>query len=142
MSTLRLTFTATDHACSFLFFVFLVLPIKLIDLSLTFFSEYGLFFVQAQQLFSHNHRSSCVQECFHSITRLYPELMTSSTTYIQLPALSDVRKRQSSTRPDFLFWLPFMLGWILDTFKKVGNYFYFLRPKIDLLFKYDNAQAR
>lgn len=37
-STLGLTSTATDHACSFLFFVFLVLPIKLIDLNLTFFS--------------------------------------------------------------------------------------------------------
>lgn len=104
-----MTFTATDHACSFLFFVFLVLPVKLLDLNLAFFSECDEVFVHAQLLFSHNHQSSCVQECFHSITRLYLELMISSTSYIQLPELSDIRTRQSSTRSDFLLWLPFML---------------------------------
>lgn len=72
------------------------------------FSKCGVFFVHARLLLSHNHQSSCVQECFHSITRLYPELMISSTTYIQLPALSDVRTRQSSTRP---FCCGFLLCW-------------------------------
>lgn len=70
-------------------------------------------------LFTQSSKFLFCAQAFHSITRLYPELMVSSTTYIQLLALPDIRTRQPSTRLDFLSWLPFMLRWILDILKKV-----------------------
>lgn len=94
-STLGLTFTATDHACSFEGgFSFRILSaVQQADISPSqAISECSLFFIPAQLLFSHSPQSSCscVQELFCSITRLYPKLIVSSTTYIQLLALSDL----------------------------------------------------
>ena len=89
-----MTFTATDHACSFeQGFLHTLSAVKQADVSQSHtISECSLFFVHAQLLFLHSPQSSCscVQELFCSITRLYPELMVSGTTYIQLLALSDL----------------------------------------------------
>lgn len=86
---LGLTFTATDRACSFeqgFLFVFLVLSSKLMYFNLT------LFLNVVCSLFMPSYYFLTVLKVpgLVSITRLYPEIVFSSTAYIQLLVLSDL----------------------------------------------------
>lgn len=145
-STLGLTFTDIDDACSFeqgFLLAFLVLSSKLMCLSHAV-SECSLFFVQAQLFFSHSPQSSCscAQELFCSITRLYPELMASSSSYVQ--HCQTYAYEQEGCVLCLAFHCGFLLcsGEFLIFLRKVGNDFCFLRPKLYILLKCDYAQLQ
>jgi len=140
---LGLTFTATDHACSFERGLSAVKQAHVSQSHAV--SEYSLFFVHAQLFFSRSPQSSCscVQELFCSITGLYPELLVSSTTYIQVLALSDLSYINKKA-----VYLAFCCGFLLCSgefsifLRKVGKDFCFLRLKLYVLLKCDYTQAR
>lgn len=89
-----------------------------------------LFFVHAQLFIARSPQSpcSCVQELFHSIIMLYPELVTFSVQIIlsfYYCQTCTIRTWRLSTLPAFLLRLPFMARWILGIFKKGRKWFLF-----------------
>lgn len=138
---LGLTFTATDHTCSFLFFVLSASNQADRSQSHIFFSMWHVLCSCPAIIFTQSSKLLCPRV----LSQHYQALSwINDFQYIlySAVALSDLRTWQPSIRPDFPLWLPFMLRWILDIFERVGNYFYFLRPKTDLPFKCHYAQAR